>query len=54
MNANPQLASRSEKNFSVQSMPLLDSADDSKLMNIMKKIVVKESLRQGETLIYTS
>ncbi|WDE03776.1 hypothetical protein SG34_020690 [Thalassomonas viridans] len=54
MNANQQPASQSEKNFTVQSMPLLDSTDDSKLLNIMKKIVIKDSLRQGETLIYSS
>lgn len=54
MNSNQQLNSQSEKNFTVQSMPLLDSTDDGKLVNIMKKIVVKDSLRQGETLIYTS
>lgn len=48
------LATKNESNFSVQSMPLLDSKDDSKLLNIMKKIILKDSLRQGETLIYSS
>ena len=54
MNTNHQLASQSENNFTVQSMPLLDSTDDNQLLNIMKKIVLKDSLRQGETLIYSS
>ena len=54
MSSNQQQTVKVEKNFSVQSMPLLDSTDDNKLLNIMKKIILKDSLRQGETLIYSS